>query len=68
MRRKCIPFLFFLDPDLAIDYEDDTTLTADEVENLIDSWNEQFQPVAFLLLQHIERHHTELEPITLQAH
>lgn len=62
--KQCFIFACFLDPDLAIDYEENATLTPEDVKRLVDSWQEHFYPVASLLLQHIEMHHTDLEPLT----
>jgi len=54
------------DEGLACDYENQTHLNNDTIEMLKQTWRLNFQPVATLLLQRIETHHSMLEPIIVE--
>ena len=57
----------FSDPALALDYENDEDTGDDTMEYLTETWENQFQPVASLLLERIESHHSELEPLSFPS-
>ena len=51
------------EPDLALDYESQEDMEDDVKVVLEEMWSKHFIPVASQLLQRVERHHSDLEPI-----
>lgn len=56
-------FFLFLEPELALDYDNEEEFGDNTIEYLTATWENHFQPVAVLLLDRIERHHSNLEPL-----
>lgn len=52
-----------LEPELSLDYDGRPEVGDESIEFLKESWEEHFQPVGVMLLNRIEKHHSELEPI-----
>lgn len=54
---------WLLEPELSLDYDGRPEVGDETIEFLKESWEEHFQPVGVMLLNRIEKHHSELEPI-----
>eukprot|EP00794_Sanderia_malayensis_P021357 gene21357-23433_t len=57
----------YLDPDIALDYSEQTSIDSETRELMGQTWTDQFEQVALRLYSRIEENHTALEPLEIDT-